>query len=109
MEPLDYAPFVWLMNKSYLILTDSGGIQEEASFLGKPILVMRKRTERPEAIEAGVAKLVGTNSQSIFKETQNLLDNRDEYERMAKKVTTYGDGKAGERIIEISIEKSRSG
>jgi len=101
MEPLDYAPFVWLMNKSYLILTDSGGIQEEASFLGKPILVMRKKTERPEAIEAGVAKLVGTDSQSIFRGAQNLLDNRDEYERMAKKVNSYGDGKAAKKIIEI--------
>ena len=107
IEPLDYAPFVWLMNKSYLILTDSGGIQEEASFLGKPILVMRKRTERPEAIEAGVAKLVGTNSQSIFREAQNLLDNRSEYERMAKRVNAYGDGKAAERIVEISVKKSR--
>ena len=101
MEPLDYARFVWLMNKSYLILTDSGGIQEEASFLGKPILVMRKKTERPEAIEARVAKLVGTNSQSIFKEAQNLLDNRREYERMARKVNLYGDGKAAKKIIEI--------
>jgi len=107
LEPLDYAPFVWLMNKSYLILTDSGGIQEEASFLGKPILVMRKKTERPEAIESGVAKLVGTSSQSIFREAQNLLNNRDEYQRMARKVNTYGDGKAGKRIVEISIEKSR--
>ena len=101
IEPLDYALFVWLMNKSYLILTDSGGIQEEASFLGKPILVMRKKTERPEAIGAGVAKLVGSDSQSIFREAQNLLDNRDEYERMAKKVDSYGDGKAAKKIIEI--------
>ena len=101
IEPLDYAPFVWLMSKSYLILTDSGGIQEEASFLGKPTLVMRKKTERPEAIESGVAKLVGTNSQSIFREAQNLLDNRGEYERMAKKVNSYGDGKAAKKIIEI--------
>ncbi len=107
VEPLDYAPFVWLMNKSYFILTDSGGIQEEASFLGKPILVMRKRTERPEAIEAGVAKLVGTDSQSIFREAQNLLDNRSQYEMMAKKITTYGDGKAANRIIEILREKLR--
>jgi len=101
IEPLDYAPFVWLMSKSYLILTDSGGIQEEASFLGKPTLVMRKKTERPEATESGVAKLVGTNSQSIFREAQNLLDNRGEYERMAKKVNSYGDGKAAKKIIEI--------
>jgi UDP-N-acetylglucosamine 2-epimerase (non-hydrolysing) len=107
IEPLDYAPFVWLMNKSYLMLSDSGGIQEEASFLGKPILVMRKKTERPEAIDAGVAKMVGTDSQSIFREAQNLLDNRNEYERMAKKVSIYGDGKAGEKIIEILIEKLR--
>ncbi len=107
VEPLDYAPFVWLMDKSYLILTDSGGIQEEASFLGKPILVMRKKTERPEAIESGVAKLVGTSSESIFREAQNLLNNRDEYQRMARKVNIYGDGKAANRIVDISIEKSR--
>ena len=104
VEPLDYAPFVWLMNKSYLILTDSGGIQEEASFLGKPILVMRKKTERPEAIESGVAKLVGTSSESIFREAQNLLNNRDEYQRMARKVNIYGDGKAANKIVEISTK-----
>ena len=108
IEPLDYAAFVWLMNKSYFILTDSGGIQEEASFLGKPILVMRKKTERTEGMKAGVAKLVGTDSQSIFREAQNLLDNRAEYEKMSEHVYLYGDGKAADKIIEILREKLRS-
>ena len=83
IEPLEYAPFVWLMGRCYFVLTDSGGIQEEAPSLGKPVLVMRNRTERPEGIEAGVAKLVGTDSQSIHREAQRLLDDHRAYERMA--------------------------
>ncbi len=101
IEPLDYASFVWLMNKSYLVLTDSGGIQEEAPSLGKPVLVMREKTERAEAIQAGTARLVGTDSESIFNAAQELLDNRDEYEKMARAVNPYGDGKAAERIVNI--------
>jgi len=98
IEPLDYYKFVWLMSKAYLVLTDSGGIQEEAPSLGKPVLVMRKVTERPEGIRAGTAKLVGTDSNSIFYETLNLLVNTDEYRKMVKAVNPYGDGHASERI-----------
>jgi UDP-N-acetylglucosamine 2-epimerase (non-hydrolysing) len=99
IKPLEYEPFVFLMNKSYLILTDSGGIQEEAPFLGKPVLVMRDITERPEGIKAGTAKLVGTNSEKIVKETEKLLYYDVEYEKMAKAVNPYGDGKAAESIV----------
>ncbi|MCP2518970.1 UDP-N-acetylglucosamine 2-epimerase (non-hydrolyzing) [Candidatus Aminicenantes bacterium AC-335-K20] len=101
IEPLDYFSFVWLMNKSYLILTDSGGIQEEAPSLGKPILVMRNKTERPEGIEAGTAKLVGTDSEKIYSETMRLLENKTLYEKMAKAINPYGDGKASDRITNI--------
>lgn len=99
IEPLDYEPFVYLMSKSYLIMTDSGGIQEEAPSLGKPVLVMRDTTERPEAVEAGTVKLVGTNYEDIFREAQKLLDNSEDYERMSKAHNPYGDGKACQRII----------
>ncbi len=99
INPLDYSSFVWLMNRAYLILTDSGGIQEEAPSLGKPVLVMRKNTERSEGIEAGTAKLVGTESKRIFSETKKLLEDRKLYHRMVKTVNPYGDGKASERII----------
>jgi UDP-N-acetylglucosamine 2-epimerase (non-hydrolysing) len=108
IEPQDYGSFVWLMNRAYLILTDSGGIQEEAPALGKPVLVMREKTERPEAIAAGTAKLVGVDRNSIFKETQLLLDSRTEYERMTHAANPYGDGKAAQRIIRILIEKRDS-
>ena len=101
IEPLEYASFVWLMNKAYLILTDSGGVQEEAPSLGKPVLVLREKTERREAIEAGTAKLVGTQCESIFYETQKLLHDKDEYEKMAKVANPYGDGQASVRIVEI--------
>lgn len=101
IEPLDYFSFVWLMNRAYLILTDSGGIQEEAPSLGKPILVLRKVTERPDGIEAGTAKLVGTESESIFSETMKLLLNKKMYQSMAKSVNPYGDGKASVRISQI--------
>ena len=107
IEPLDYAQFVFLMKRAYLILTDSGGIQEEAPSLGKPVLVMREKTERPEAIEAGTAKLVGTDSNRIFRETQRLLDNADEYNKMARAVNPFGDGKAAERIVQILLKESK--
>ena len=89
---------MYLMNCSYFIITDSGGGQEEAPSLGKPVLIMRDITERPEALEAGTAKLVGTNSEMIVKEAQKLLDNASEYDRMSKAHNPYGDGKACLRI-----------
>jgi UDP-N-acetylglucosamine 2-epimerase (non-hydrolysing) len=101
IEPLDYEQFVWLMGRAYLILTDSGGIQEEAPALGVPVLVMRKVTERPEAIEAGTAKLVGTDAENIFREAARLLEDRDAYEQMARAVNPFGDGRAAERIVKI--------
>ncbi|MFH1678489.1 MAG: UDP-N-acetylglucosamine 2-epimerase (non-hydrolyzing), partial [Candidatus Omnitrophota bacterium] len=104
IEPLDYKAFVHLMNKSYLILTDSGGIQEEAPSLKKPVLVLRSVTERPEAIEAGTARLVGTNRQVIVSQAQKLLEDKDEYNKMSAKENPYGDGKAGERIADILRE-----
>jgi UDP-N-acetylglucosamine 2-epimerase (non-hydrolysing) len=107
IEPLDYALFVFLMNRAYIILTDSGGIQEEAPSLGKPVLVMRDKTERPEAIEAGTAKLIGTECDRIFTETQRLLDDRSEYEKMAKATNPFGDGGAAERIVQV-LQKSQS-
>ena len=105
IEPLDYTHFVFLMQRAYLILTDSGGIQEEAPSLGKPVLVMREKTERPEAIEAGVAKLVGTESERIFRETQRLLSDKVEYERMAHAANPFGDGKAAERIVQVLLRE----
>lgn len=105
IDPLDYYHFVWLMNRSYLILTDSGGIQEEAPSLAKPVLVMRKRTERPEGIEAGVAKLVGVEREKIYEETIKLLEDEEAYRRMAQAKNPYGDGLASERIVEIIKEK----
>lgn len=104
IDPLDYEPFVYLMSKSYLILTDSGGIQEEAPALGKPVLVMRNTTERPEGVEAGTVKLVGTSKDTIIKETQRLLHDPSYYEKMSKATNPYGDGKAAERIVNI-LEK----
>ena len=109
IEPLEYSLFAFLMNKAYLILTDSGGIQEEAPSLGKPVLVMREKTERPEAIEAGTARLVGTDSERIFTETQRLLDNADEYHKMARAVNPFGDGKAAERIVQILLKRGLEG
>ena len=104
IPPLDYEPFVFLMNKSYLILTDSGGIQEEAPSLGKPVLVMREKTERPEATKAGTAKIVGTDCKTIVTQTQKLLDNKNDYNKMHKVVNPFGDGKAAERIVTILKE-----
>ena len=99
IEPMEYLPFVWLMDKADIILTDSGGIQEEAPSLGKPVLVMRDTTERPEAVEAGTVKLVGTKVTSITDALISLLTDRSEYERMSKAHNPYGDGLACQRII----------
>lgn len=101
IEPLQYESFIYLMNKSYFIITDSGGVQEEAPSLGKPVLVMRDTTERPEAVEAGTVKLVGTNPAQIINEAQKLLDDNDEYEKMSKAHNPYGDGRASIRIVEF--------
>ena len=99
IEPQDYLPFVYLMSHSYLILTDSGGIQEEAPSLGKPVLVMRDNTERPEALTAGTVKLVGTNTQKIVSAVSQLMDDNEHYQSMARATNPYGDGKACGRII----------
>lgn len=99
IEPLEYLSFIYLMEKATIVLTDSGGIQEEASGLGKPILVMRDTTERPEALSAGTVKLVGTNYDKIVNEVCTLLDNEMEYEKMSKAVNPYGDGLACSRIV----------
>ena len=101
IEPLEYLSFVYLMEKSTIVLTDSGGIQEEAPGLGKPVLVMRDTTERPEALEAGTVKLVGTDFHKIVGEVSELLTNQEYYERMSKAVNPYGDGKACGRIIKV--------
>jgi UDP-N-acetylglucosamine 2-epimerase (non-hydrolysing) len=100
IEPLEYIPFVHLLKKATLVLTDSGGIQEEAPSLGKPVLVMRETTERPEAIEAGTAKLVGTSYETIVEKVQTLLDDADAYHAMMKVVNPYGDGFASKRIAD---------
>ena len=99
IEPLEYLSFVYLMEKSAIVLTDSGGIQEEAPGLGKPVLVMRDTTERPEALEAGTVKLVGTDYDKIVNEVSGLLDSQEYYEKMSKAINPYGDGKACSRIV----------
>ena len=99
IDPLDYEPFVYLMNHAYFILTDSGGIQEEAPSLGKPVLVMRETTERPEAVKAGTVKLVGTDTDQIINECKKLFRDRDAYHAMSKSHNPYGDGKACTRIV----------
>ena len=104
IEPLEYAPFVYLMNRSYLILTDSGGIQEEAPSLGKPVLVLRNTTERPEGVEAGNTKLVGTDFNRIVSETQKLIDDIDAYRKMSSTSNPFGDGKSASRIVQIIRE-----
>ena len=101
VKPLSYPSFVWMMNQSYLIITDSGGVQEEAPSLGKPVLVMRDTTERPEAVEAGTVILVGTDTNKIIKKTQELLDNSSKYESMSALHNPYGDGVACQRIIDF--------
>ena len=100
VDPLAYPAFVWLMKRSYLILTDSGGIREEAPSLGKPVLVMRETTERPEAVEAGTVKLVGTNPLSIINECVSLLLDSERYRKMSQSHNPYGDGRACKRIVE---------
>jgi UDP-N-acetylglucosamine 2-epimerase (non-hydrolysing) len=105
IEPLEVFDFHNFQNKSYIILTDSGGIQEEAPSLGKPVLVLRDTTERPEGIEAGTLKLVGTDEETVYKETMRLLTDKKEYEEMSKAHNPYGDGHASERIADAIIEK----
>jgi UDP-N-acetylglucosamine 2-epimerase (non-hydrolysing) len=103
LEPLDYLSFVHLMNRSYIVLTDSGGLQEEAPSLGKPVLVLRNKTERPEAVQAGTARLVGTDADSIVNETERLLSSYEAYGQMANAANPYGDGHAAERICEALL------
>lgn len=105
IEPLEVIDFHNFIAKSHIILTDSGGIQEEAPSLGKPVLVLRDTTERPEGIEAGTLKLVGTNEETIYNETKKLLTDKNEYEKMSKASNPYGDGKASQRIVNAIIEK----
>lgn len=105
IEPLEYDEFIFAMSKSYFIITDSGGVQEEAPALGKPVLVMRDTTERPEALEAGTVKLVGTDIHKIFDESEKLLTDKNYYEKMSNVKNPYGDGKAVERIIKFLEEK----
>ena len=105
IEPLDYLPFVYLMDRSHILLTDSGGIQEEAPSLGKPVLVMRNTTERPEAVTAGTVRLVGTDQETIVTETHRLLDDPAEYKRMSHAHNPYGDGQAANRIVNFLSEE----
>ena len=104
IDPLDYEPFANLMHRAFLVLTDSGGIQEEAPSLGKPVLVLRDTTERPEAVKAGTVKLIGTERQKVYEKTKYLLTDHDEYQRMANTCNPYGDGKASKRIIEPILD-----
>jgi len=104
VPPAGYEDFVRLMDAAYIIITDSGGIQEEAPSLGKPVLVIRNVTERTEAIDAGTVKLIGKREEDIIRETETLLNDRDEYGRMARAVNPYGDGRASERIVEVILE-----
>jgi UDP-N-acetylglucosamine 2-epimerase (non-hydrolysing) len=106
IEPQDYLPFVYLMTRAYLIITDSGGVQEEAPSLSKPVLVTRDTTERPEAVDAGTVRLVGTDAERIVRECNLLLDDADAYERMARALNPYGDGKAATRIVRTLQEIS---
>lgn len=103
IAPLPYETFVWLMNKAHLIITDSGGVQEEAPSLGKPVLVMRETTERPEAVDAGTVILVGTDEEKIVRETKTLLQDQKAYEKMSQLHNPYGDGKASERILNFIL------
>lgn len=105
IEPLEVFDFHNFQNKSFIILTDSGGIQEEAPSLGKPVLVLRDTTERPEGIDAGTLKLVGTDEEIIYEETKKLLTNKTEYEKMSKASNPYGDGHASERIVDAIVKK----
>ena len=105
IEPLDVVDFHNMMNKAYMILTDSGGVQEEAPSLGKPVLVLRNTTERPEGVEAGTLKLVGTNEQNIYNAVKELLTNDDEYLKMSKASNPYGDGFTSDRIVTAILKK----
>jgi UDP-N-acetylglucosamine 2-epimerase len=107
LPPLSYPEFVHLMARSYLILTDSGGIQEEAPSLGKPVLVLRDTTERPEAIKAGTAKLIGTERERIVDEVNVLLDSETAWRDMARRINPFGDGRAAERIVGVLMKESR--
>ena len=105
IDPLPYTSFAHLMNRSEIVLTDSGGIQEEAPSLGKPVLVMRQETERPEAVEAGTVKLIGPDAKAIVQETEGLLHDKDAYRQMSNAVSPYGDGHAAERIVQILLQR----
>ena len=105
IAPLDYAPFVFLMNRARIILTDSGGVQEEGPSLGKPVLVMRDTTERPEAVVSGTVKLVGTSTDTIFREVDRLIRDDEAYQAVAKATNPYGDGKAAARIIKATLRR----
>ena len=99
MDPLDYLPFVYLMRRAHVVLTDSGGVQEEAPSLGKPVLVMRDVTERPEAVAAGTVRLVGTDPGRIVEAVSQLFDDQREHSRFAQRSNPYGDGRAAQRIV----------
>lgn len=107
IEPLEYLEFVYLMKRASIVLTDSGGIQEEAPGLGKPVLVMRDTTERPAAVKAGTVKLVGTDKEKIIRDVSLLLDDANEYRKMSQAVNPYGDGKACERIVTFLTQMLR--
>ena len=104
IKPLNYSELVGTIKNCYALLTDSGGLQEEAPSLGKPVLVLRKTTERPEAIAAGTAKLIGTDPESILRETGNILINKEDYQKMSKAINPFGDGTASQRILKICKE-----
>lgn len=108
LNPLSYPEFIWLMNRAKIIITDSGGIQEEAPSLGKPVLVLRDTTERPEAVEAGTVILVGTDKKKIISETIDLLDDNDRFKKMSELHNPYGDGKASERIVKFMMKQSKN-
>jgi UDP-N-acetylglucosamine 2-epimerase (non-hydrolysing) len=108
IDPVDFLDMVYLMQRAYFIITDSGGIQEEAPSLGKPVLVTRNTTERPEAVLTGTVKLVGTDANEIYREAVLLLDDTEVYAQRARPVFPYGDGKASQRIIQIMSEKFAS-
>jgi UDP-N-acetylglucosamine 2-epimerase (non-hydrolysing) len=107
IEPLDYLPFVALLDRAYLVISDSGGVQEEAPSLGKPVLVTRDTTERPEAVEAGTVRLVGTNASTIISETERLLDSPHYYNAMSRAHNPYGDGHSAKRIAEVILGSLR--
>ncbi len=108
-EPLNYQELVGAIQKCYLLLTDSGGLQEEAPSLGKPVLVLRENTERPEAVTAGTAKLIGTRSYQILASASELLANSESYQQMAEAINPFGDGKASQRIVNISRDHLATG